>query len=308
VGDVTGLADNPLDVLVVGSLHLDIMVGATHLPAIDETVHGSGWKMVCGGKGGNQACWAARLGANTAMISRVGKDDFGTRLLGNLRSSGVDVGAVTADESAGSGMSVAILDANGDYGAVIVSGANLAIPVDEALAAIDRFGAPKVVVLQNEVDEALNEAVAEKAKKTGAIVIVNAAPARQLAKHFAENIDVLIVNRVEAAMMSDLEVTNQRDAIMAVPALRRFGRTVIVTLGGDGLVVAEEGLEPVVIDPVKIKVASTHGAGDCFVAQLSAALAKGYQLKDAAMLANATAAAYVSGQLTFETTGSRVKS
>jgi ribokinase len=307
VGDVTGLAESTLEVLVVGSLHLDIVVGATHLPAIDETVRGSGWNMVCGGKGGNQACWAARLGANTAMISRVGKDDFGTRLVGNLQSSGVDVSAVRADENAGSGMSVAILDANGDYGAVIVSGANLSIPVDEALAAIDRFGTPKVVVLQNEVDEALNEAVAHKAKKAGSIVMLNAAPARKLTKHFAENIDLLIVNRIEAAMMSGLEVANQQDATLAIPALRRFVRTVIVTLGGAGLVVAEEGFEPVVIDPVKIKVASTHGAGDCFVAQLSAALAKGYPLKDAAMLANATAAAYVSGQLTFETTGSRTK-
>jgi ribokinase len=297
------LRDTALDVLVVGSLHLDIVVSATHLPALDETVRGSQWKMVCGGKGGNQACWAARLGANTAMISRIGKDDFGARLLSNLQSSGVDVSAVTVDESAGSGISVAILDANGDYGAVIVSGANLAMSVDEALAAIDRFGTPKVVVLQNEIDDAVNEAVVRRANAAGAIVVVNAAPARQLSERFAENIDLLIVNRVEAAMMSGLEVRNQQDAISAIPSLRHFGRAVIVTLGGDGLVIAEEVLEPVVIDPVKIKVASTHGAGDCFVAQLCAALAKGYQLKDAAKLANATAAAYVSGQLTFETAG-----
>lgn len=294
---MTGLGDTALDVLVVGSLHLDIVVTATHLPAIDETARGSGWRMVCGGKGGNQACWAARLGAKTAMISRVGKDDFGTRLLDNLRSCGVDSSGVTVDESAGSGMSVAILDANGDYGAVIVSGANLVIPVDEALAVVERLETPRVLVLQNEIDEAVNKAVARRARQAGAMVVLNAAPARSINPELAESIDILIVNRVEAAMMSGLKVRNQTEAVMALPALRLFGRTVIVTLGGDGLVVAEEAREPIMIDPVKVKVASTHGAGDCFVAQFSTALAKGYSINDAAISANATAAAYVSGEL-----------
>jgi ribokinase len=291
------LGDTALDVLVVGSLHLDIVVSATHLPAIDETARGSKWEMVCGGKGGNQACWAARLGAKAAMISRVGKDDFGTRLLSNVQSAGVDASAVAVDEIEGSGMSVAILDANGDYGAVIVSGANLAIPVDEALAAFDGFGAPRVLVLQNEIDEAVNEAVARRAKQAGAIVVLNAAPTRLITQVLAENVDVLIVNRVEAAMMSGLQVSSQAEAVLAMPALRGFGRTVIVTLGGEGLVVAQEGREPVTIGPVKIKVVSTHGAGDCFVAQFSAALAKGYSISGAAMLANEIAAAYVSGEL-----------
>jgi ribokinase len=252
---------------------------------------------VCGGKGGNQACWAARLGAKTAMISRVGKDDFGTRLLDNLRSSRVDASGVTLDDIAGSGMSVAILDANGDYGAVIVSGANLAIQVCEALAATEQLGTPKVLVLQNEIDESVNEAVARQAKQAGAIVVLNAAPVRSISEALSDNIDVLIVNRVEAAMMSGIEVSNQAEAVLALPALRRHGRTVIVTLGGDGLVVAGEDCGPIVIDPVRIKVASTHGAGDCFVAQFSAALAKGSSINDAAQLANVTAAAYVSGEL-----------
>jgi ribokinase len=297
------LENTSLDVLVVGSLHLDIVVTATHLPAIDETARGSGWKMVCGGKGGNQACWAARFGAKAAMISRVGKDDFGTRLLSNLRSSGVDTSGVALDENAGSGMSVAILDTKGDYGAVIVSGANLAIPVDEALAAVERLGTPKVVVLQNEIDETINEAIAREAKQAGAIVVLNAAPARPISRTLAECNDILIVNRVEAAMMSGQEVRSQTEAVLALPALRHFGRAVIVTLGGGGLVVAEERREPVIIDPVKIKVASTHGAGDCFVAQFSAALANGDSIKDAAQLANATAAAYVSGELDAKPTG-----
>lgn len=82
------------DVIVCGSLHLDIMLNAPHLPRPDETVAGTRWRQQCGGKGGNQAVMAARAGARTAMIGRVGADDFGTRLRQNLTASGVHCGSV----------------------------------------------------------------------------------------------------------------------------------------------------------------------------------------------------------------------
>ena len=78
------------DIIVCGSLHLDIMVDAPHLPRVDETAVGSAWAYKCGGKGGNQAVMSAKLGARTAMIGRVGQDDFGTRLLAHLDRAGVD--------------------------------------------------------------------------------------------------------------------------------------------------------------------------------------------------------------------------
>jgi ribokinase len=147
-----------LDVLVIGSLHLDLVVNAPHLPALDETVRSSGWQKVCGGKGGNQACWSARLGARTALVSRVGRDDFGDMLLENLTYRGVNAEGVAIDDHTRSGKSVAILDANGDYGAVIVSGANLAITPEAALHALAQLGAPKILVLQNEIEDAINAA------------------------------------------------------------------------------------------------------------------------------------------------------
>ena len=123
------------DVIVCGSLHLDIMVDAPHLPRLDETAVGKAWRQVCGGKGGNQAVQAARHGAKTAMIGCVGEDDFGARLTANLDAAGVDRSGIGVDRRAGSGMSVAIVDKNGDYGAVIVSGANLALDAGAISAA-----------------------------------------------------------------------------------------------------------------------------------------------------------------------------
>ena len=102
------------DVIVCGSLHLDIMVYAPNLPRPDETVVGLRWAMQCGGKGGNQAVMAARAGARTAMIGRIGADDFGARLRAHLEAAHVDARAVGVDAAAGSGMSTAIVRDDGE--------------------------------------------------------------------------------------------------------------------------------------------------------------------------------------------------
>src|SRR5262249_31448708 len=105
-------------VAVLGSLHLDIMVHAPSRPRKGETLTGNAWMYKAGGKGGNQAVAAAQFGAKTFMIGRIGNDDFGKRLLSHLRNADVDTKHVLTEPNASSGMSVAIIDAEGDYGAV----------------------------------------------------------------------------------------------------------------------------------------------------------------------------------------------
>jgi len=281
------------DVIVYGSLHLDIMVRAPSLPRLDETAVGQSWGRTCGGKGGNQAVQAARQGARTAMIGRVGADDFGAHLTRNLDRAGVDRSAVTIDAETGSGMSVAIVDDNGDYGAVIVSGANLAADPGALGATWDRLGGARVLVLQNEVPHAANVAAANAARQAGAIVVFNAAPARACAPDLLDLVDVLVVNRVEAEMLTGLQVPDRASAIAALPHLGADRQGVVVTLGGGGLVVAPAGAVPSEIEAVPVKVVSTHGAGDCFVGALAAQLAKGSDLTAACRFANVAAAAFV---------------
>ena len=284
----------PFDVIVCGSLHLDIMVYAPTLPRPDETTVGSRWEMRCGGKGGNQAVMASRAGARVAMIGRVGPDDFGVRLRANLADASVDARAVLVDESIGSGMSTAIVRDDGDYGAVIVSGSNLRIAPTVAARQWKDLGGAKALILQNEIPEPVNLAVAEAAHADGALVIMNAAPARCMAPALRELIDVLVVNRVEAEMLTGEVV---RDAPGAVAALAKLGapsQSVIVTLGGEGLVVRPGDSAPSTIAPKRVKVVSSHGAGDCFVGALAARLAQGASLMQAAEFANAAAASHVS--------------
>jgi ribokinase len=282
------------DVIVCGSLHLDIMLYAPHLPRPDETVAGQRWGQQCGGKGGNQAVMAARAGARTAMIGRVGNDDFGARLRRHLDAAGVDARAVSVDPAAGSGMSAAIVQDDGDYGAVIVSGSNLWIDPDNLASQWAMLGGARVLVLQNEIPETVNIAAAAAARAAGASAILNAAPARVMSDALLGAVDILVVNRVEAAMLSGCEVFDRDSAFAALKELVAPGRSVIVTLGGAGVVAQSAGAAPIFMPPKAVQVVSTHGAGDCFIGAFAARIAKGDRTDQAAAFANGVAADFVS--------------
>lgn len=281
----------PARVIVVGSLHYDIMVKAPDRPRKGETVLGSAWWPKCGGKGGNQVVEAALSGAPTLMIGAVGDDDFGRSLMDHLRNSGVEATGVAVFADAPSGMSVAIEDAGGDYGAVVVSGVNRLVRIDERLVA--GWTADDIVVLQNEIDPIANLAAAGLAKAAGARVVHNAAPALPLDPAFLDLVDVLIVNAVEAEMMGAGIVSDRASAEAAARRLADDGRTAVVTAGGDGVAWAgPEGNGSLAALPVVLR--STHGAGDCFVGVFAAALARGETIAAAVASANHAAGVLVS--------------
>ncbi len=282
------------DVIVCGSLHLDIVMKAPALPRIDETMVGHSWQHICGGKGGNQAVQAALADAKTAMIGRIGADEFGTTLSENLKRSKIDISNVSVDSAKGSGMSVAILQDDGDYGAVIVSGANTTHDPAAISKQWSGLAGAKVLILQNEIPEAVNLAAAKAARGDGAKTIFNAAPARAITSNLLDYVDVLVVNRIEAEALSGHPVNDFASARAALPKLSGQSRCVVITLGGEGLVVAPAQAEAVDIPSFKVKVTSTHGAGDCFVGTLAAELARGALLVAACHAANVRAAEFVS--------------
>ncbi len=281
-------------VAVLGSLHLDIMVHAPDRPRKGETLPGSAWMYKAGGKGGNQAVAAAQFGAQAFMIGRVGDDDFGKRLLSYLRSAKVDTKHVRVDPAAGSGMSVAIIDAEGDYGAVIVSGANLQISEEDVREALDVIQRAGVLVLQNEILDAMNLFAAQFAKAHGVRVVLNAAPARPLDPKLLENVDILVVNAIEAEMMCGVAVASLAAAAEAATRLSSQTTNVIVTAGGMGLAVAEWGQPSQAQAAHAVNLVDTHGAGDAFIGALAARLVEGSSLLEATRFANAAASLFVS--------------
>jgi ribokinase len=282
-------------IVVVGSLHYDIMVDAPDRPRKGETVTGYAWRPKFGGKGGNQAVAAAKAGATVRMAGAVGDDDFGRFLLDRLDVSGVDRSRVVQLPDVGSGMSVAISDAGGDYGAVIVSGANLRIQ-EADLADPGLWADARALILQNEVPEAVNLAAALAAKAAGARVCLNAAPVRVLSPELASLVDVLIVNAIEA---EDLCGTPVRDLASAAEAVRRLSSqfaSVVVTAGGDGVAGSENGSTAVQVPARPVTLVSTHGAGDVFVGSFAASWAREQGFSRSIGIANDAAAAHVSAR------------
>lgn len=280
-------------VLVIGSLHYDIMVKADHLPRKDETAVGSRWYPKFGGKGGNQAVAVARAGADCRMFGAIGKDDFGSFLRQALQAGGVDDTFVATLPAVGSGMSVAILDTAGDYAATIVSGANLhsdAGALDDA-ALWQGIG---LLILQNEIPEALNVAAARQARLRGIRTVLNAAPARTLSPELVTLVDILVVNAVEAEMMGADPVCCLYSAADAANRLADRFDAVIVTAGSKGLAAVASDDEAFSLPAEKVEAVSSHGAGDAFIGTLCAALVRGLPLRDACLAASHAAALHVS--------------
>jgi ribokinase len=274
-------------IVVCGALHLDVVVRAPHLPRLDETVTGQDVSYVFGGKGGNQAVAASRMGAEVAMIGCVGSDAFGARLLQGLADAGVDATQVQRDPGP-SGMSVAIVGPDGGYGAVIISASNLRLDAD----AIRFPEETRYLLLQNEIPEIINLRLAAMAREKGAGVVLNAAPARPMSPELLAMVDLLVVNRVEAEDITGLRQPPEG----AARSLGRLGPpSVIVTLGADGAALWDGTTYTAPAFPAT--VVSTHGAGDAFLGAMVAELSRGADLRAALAFGQAAGALHVSSPL-----------
>ena len=281
-------------VTIVGSLHYDLMIEGAHLPRLGETAVGRSWHPKLGGKGRNQAVAAAMAGANTRIIGCVGTDDFGQALIEDLDRNGVDRAGVLAVDAA-TGMSVAISEPDGDYGAVIVSSANLALTAGRIRERRELFEYAGVLVLQNEISEEANLAAGEIVHSRGGYVILNAAPARPAAPKLVENVDLLVVNEIEAAQMSSVDYDGRAARLDAAGRLAEDWKQVAVTAGSRGVILAARGHQPLEMPAEIVRVRSTHGAGDCFVGTLAALVAQGASTTDALGGAVRAAGRFVAG-------------
>jgi ribokinase len=267
-----------------------VLIHAPDRPRKGETLAGSAWGLQAGGKGGNQAVNAARHGAHSFMVGRVGDDDFGVKLLDALTRNQVITTYVHTDASANSGMSVAIIDQQGDYGAVIVSGVNQHIGQDDLARVRDILMTADCLVLQYEIPLTTVWQAAQLAREHGVRVILNAAPAYPTQPEQLALMDILVVNEIEAQMLSGLPTDTPEHVEHAAQHLNAIVPIVIVTLGERGVTVAQRGQTIEHIASHAIQLVDTHGAGDSFIGALAARLADGDALMDAVRYANAAAA------------------
>jgi ribokinase len=274
-------------VTVLGSLNMDISVTVPRLPVPGATVLGSPARFTPGGKGANQAVAAARLGADVRMVGCVGDDDFGRRLLANLRAEGVSVDAVRIVRQVPTGLAMIAVDENGENLIIVAPGANHQVgPAD--VAAADAYGRD-VLVLSAEIPV---PAIAQALGQAGSVVF-NLAPAPPdaagLVAAGGQHLDWLVVNESEAAAVLGRPVDGLADAARLIA---RGPRHAVVTAGAHGAALADpDGAHT--IEGFKVHAVDTVGAGDTFVGALAVALAAGVPAADAIRAAAAAGAAAV---------------
>ena len=284
-----------MDILVIGSLNMDLGIMTERIPRIGETVRGEGFFTTPGGKGANQAAAAAKLGGSVAMLGCVGNDAFGLQLMDSLRQSGVDTSHILRHEMLPTGVAMILVErgdciAPGDNCIVIAPGANGALSPEDIRRNAALFAQCKVVVLQLEIPLETVRAAMRLAKAYGKTVLLNPAPAVPLDDEILAMADILTPNESECEALTGLPVRNKEEALAAAQVLRERGAAkVIVTLGGKGLVYAgPEGTAHLPARPVQ--VADTTAAGDCFMGALAAALAGGKTIEQSLPFARDAAA------------------
>ena len=278
------------DVLVVGSINTDLVVAVPALPQAGETVLGDDLQRIGGGKGANQAVAAARLGARTAFIGRVGSDAFGKARKAELVSFGVAVAGISTDSDRPTGAALILVDDHGDNVIAVSPSANAALAPSHVISAKALFAQSSVLICQLEVPLETVAAALAQARTHSMTAILNAAPGMAAAAPLLSTTDVLIVNRVEAESLVGNFVESIAAARAAAGELsQRVRRAAILTLGTAGSIVASnDGIEHV--PAWQVHTVDGTAAGDAYVGAVAAALARGETLADAARLATAAAA------------------
>jgi ribokinase len=255
-------------VAVVGSINTDLVVEVPRMPALGETLAGRSATLYPGGKGANQAVAAARLGANASLFGKVGDDPFGERLLGGLRESGVDIRGVQIERDTPSGLASIWVDEAGDNAIVLAAGANGLVDPRFIERHLDRIAEADVLLLQLEIPIESVGLLLRELRPSKPLVILDPAPARDLADLPLSRIDVITPNEHE------LRIVGRSDDIEAGARhlLDAGVGNVVCTLGPNGAVRFSSGGPPQRFPAPRVRVVDTTAAGDAFDGALAWAL------------------------------------
>ncbi|BCH00008.1 ribokinase [Mesorhizobium sp. 131-2-5] len=271
-------------IVVIGSINLDLIAKVDRLPSPGETVSGSGFATTPGGKGANQALAAARAGVPVRMVGAVGKDSFAGEALALLREAMVDLSGV-GETFASTGTALIMVGADGENIIALVPGANASVVPGDLSKAFLKKG--DVVLLQHEIPLATVDAALEQARAAGAITVLNTAPFQGDAAAFLGKADYAVANETEFDLYGEALALNGRDrAARMRDFAAKTGRTIVVTLGGDGVMAATPS-DFLTVAAMKITPVDTVAAGDTFCGYFAAGLSSGLALDKALARAGA---------------------
>jgi ribokinase len=255
------------DVVVIGSLNVDLTIGVPRAPARGQTLLGEDVRRGPGGKGANQAVACARLGRSVTMIGAVGADADGDWMVGLLRDEGIETGAIRRVGSP-TGQAVIFVEPDGESTIVVSPGANDRLTPEGLDSERDTIMSARCVLAQQEVSLAVVERAARLAR---GLFVLNPAPSRPVSAELLRRVDVLVPNRDELADLCGVVPSSDLKAIEAMARSIKGPRVVVVTLGGDGALVVEPDSSVLVPAEPVVSVDAT-AAGDTFCAALVDAL------------------------------------
>ncbi|MEN3607958.1 ribokinase [Plantactinospora sp. ZYX-F-223] len=269
-------------VVVMGSANMDLVVTTGSLPKPGETVFGTDFVMVAGGKGANQAIAATRAGAAGALLGAIGSDSFGVTLKARISAAGVDTERVRVVYGA-SGVAVVTVDAEGENTIVVTPAANSAFTglTESELTAVREAD---VLVAQLEIPVGTVTQAARAARSAGTWVVLNAAPAQPVPVELLDSVDLLVVNEAEARAITGCGREDPAALLAVVPRA-------VLTLGRHGAWYGDRDGTAVHVPAVKVDLVDSTGAGDAFTGALAVAWGEGREPVDAVRWASAAGAA-----------------
>ena len=279
------------NILVVGSINMDMVITVDRVPHMGETLSGDGFMTVPGGKGANQALTMARLSGNVKMLGCVGDDSFGAELTDYLQESGVDVSPIIkTDKNTGVAL---ITVCDGDNMILLEKGANYMLTARSIIENEDLFKWADIVVIQLEIPWKTVMQAAKTAKENGCTVVLNPAPVENFRSEILEYVDIIIPNEHESGIILDKENVTKEQAKELALEFAEKGVQAVVTLGGDGCVYYDDG-EIKHQAAIETNVVDTTAAGDSFIGGVCVALCENKPFPEAIEFATKVASIVVS--------------
>ena len=280
------MSDLRKPIVIVGSITMDLVTRTPRIPAVGQTLIGTGYENTPGGKGANQAVAAARLGYPVAIVAKVGDDNFGPVLIENLRHAGVETAAMSVANGS-SGLAPMFVADDGQNAIVVVPGANGAMD----RAAVDRHAelirSAGMVLCQLEIPMDTLSYALDFCARAQVPVMLDPAPAAALPDAVWKQVAWFTPNETEAAFY----VGGARSAEETAERLHAKGlRGVALKRGAEGAFVSIASGRAEWVKPFRVDAIDTVGAGDCFNGAFAVALAEGKNPWEAARFANAASA------------------
>lgn len=276
-------------ILVVGSSNTDLIARVKNFPQAGETIEGIAYMQAMGGKGANQAVAAHRLGGEVSFITCLGNDVNGKNTQQYYQDEGLDVSSSLVVEGVASGTAMIWVDEKGENCIVITPGANNKLTPEYILKIEENIANAEIIMLQMEVPYETVQNVCNLAKKHRKKVILNVAPARKLDDEILKNVDILIVNELEAETISGEKIATVGKEAVIAKLIKMGASTVILTLGREGCLLKNEQIE-IRKEAFVVDALDTTAAGDTFCGALAARLSKGENWDDVLTFASAASA------------------